>query len=398
MYTWILAAFVLSGCGFQATVSSDQGDASTTFDGPPRPDGAMSTGDDVVHVRTEDEYTGIDDLTITAPITIDTDRMLFGMSLPPGATFGAAKQDGAGPELAILHVRKLDVRATIRGLGSRPLVVIADSIELTETIDVTAHHDQPGPGALSSGAGPGQPGQHVAPDTDSGGGGGGHGTPGGPGGSTGCTTCLDQRLDGGRGGAPYNPEIATLVGGSPGGRADLPALTSCNTPASGAGGGAIELYARTRILISGYINAGGGGGRGGDDCLGNGLAGSGGGAGGAIVLQSPSIENSGRLSANGGGGGAGAGGGTSDVEANVGDGNDGALGTTVAAGGAASGTSGARGGDGAVAAAGAAGGKTTSFTSGNAGGGGGGVGQILMLYKTRVAAGVTSPTATTKLY
>jgi uncharacterized protein (TIGR00369 family) len=80
------------------------------------------------------------------------------------------------------------------------------------------------------------------------------------------------------------------------------------------------------------------------------------------------------------------------------DGNDGALGTTVATGGAASGTSGARGGDGAVGAAGGAAGKTTSFISGNAGAGGGGVGQILMLYRTRIAPGVTSPTATTKLY
>jgi len=110
----------------------------------------MSTGDDVVHVGSTDEYTGTDDLTIAASITIDTDKMMFGMPLPPGVTFGAAKQDGGGPDLAILHVRALAVHATVQALGSRPLVVIADSIELTETIDVTAHQGQPGPGALSA--------------------------------------------------------------------------------------------------------------------------------------------------------------------------------------------------------------------------------------------------------
>jgi hypothetical protein len=402
MCRWTLAAVLtVTACGFQSPASTLQGDASVSVDGSPRPDGAVSTSDDVVHVATTDEYTGTDDLTISAPITIDTQAMAFGMPLPPGATFTPAKQDGGGPDLAILHVRKLAVHATVRALGSRPLVVIADSIELTETIDVTAHHSQPGPGALSPGPGAGHDGQHVDPDTDSGGGGGSHGSVGAAGGSTDCTACLGQRLDGGGAGGLYNLGIALLVGGSPGGSAHAAAPTSCNASSPGAGGGAIELYARTQISLSGYINAGGGGGAGGTTCLTSSLGGAGGGAGGAIVLQAPSIENSGRLSANGGGGGAGASGGADAVVGEGQDGNDGALGTAVATGGAASGPYGAHGGNGAAAATAAtpgATGTTTSIATGNAGGGGGGTGQILMLYKTRVAAGVTSPTAITQPY
>lgn len=255
MCRWIpvtVTVTVITACGFQSGVSPEQGDAAIAADG------VMNTNDNVVHVGSGDEYTGMGDLTIAAPITIDSGRMAFGMLLPPGVTFTPAKQDGGGPDLAILHVRKLDMHATVRVVGPRPLVVIADSFELTETINVPA---------------------------------------------------------------------------------------SCNTPATpapGLGSGAIELYARTRILISGYINTnadgpggpggpgggiGGDGGDGGDGCQGDSL--------GTITLQSPSIENSGRLSTNGGGG---------------------------------------------------------------ARADGGNPGPILMLYKTRVLPGTTTPTAITQLY
>lgn len=97
-----------------------------------------------------DEYTGVDDLTIAAPITIDTGKMSFGMALPPGATFVAATQDGGGPELAILHVRALVVHADVRAFGARPLVVLADSLDVDHMIDVSAHDNEGGPGALSA--------------------------------------------------------------------------------------------------------------------------------------------------------------------------------------------------------------------------------------------------------
>jgi hypothetical protein len=266
MCRWILVTVIFStSCGFQSQVNPEQADAAIIADGPPQPDGAMSTSDNVAHVGSGDEYTGVGDLTIAAPITIDTGRMSFGMSLPPGVTFTPAKQDGGGPDLAILHVHRLNVHATVRVIGSRPLIAIADSLELTETINVP--------------------------------------TP-----SSSCDTL-----------AP---------------------------PAPGLGSGSIELYARTRISISGYINTntGGTGGPGGPGGPGGGGLGGGGeprvggcqgDSLGTIVLQSPSIENSGRLSAQSGG---------------------------------------------------------------DAGANGGGPGQILMLYKTRVLPGVTTPTAITQLY
>jgi hypothetical protein len=120
-----------------------------------------------------------------------------------------------------------------------------------------------------------------------------------------------------------------------------PATTSCTSgprTSTPGGGGALELYARTRISISGIIDAGGdagGGMAGAGSCTGIVIAPNPFGSGGTIVLQAPVVENSGRLSASSG-----------------------------------------------RAAAGAPGGG----------------GQILMLYKTKVAAGVTSPVAQTQKY
>ena len=263
-------------CGFQAVPS---GGVATEVDGGPG--SQESIGDDVVHVGPADEYTGTADLTIDQPITIDTGAMTFGMALPAGATFAAATQDGGGPELAVLHVRGLAVHANVRAFGARPLVVLADSFELTRMIDVSAHDQVGGPGAQSA--------------PISGGG---------------------QVLIGG---APGEPPIATVL---------------CDVAPPGGGGGALELYARTRISISGIIDAGGGM-PGATSCTGIVIAPSPFGSGGTIVLQAPVVENSGRLTANDG-----------------------------------------------RAAAGAPGGG----------------GQILMLYKTKIAAGVTSPVAHTQQY
>jgi hypothetical protein len=266
MCRWIaVIVLALTACGFESSPLPSLDDASP---GPTQPDDPVGTADDVVYVGTQDEYVGTDDLTIATPLMIDTGTLNFGMPLPPGATFVSAKQDGGGPDLAILHVHKLDVRATIQVFGPRPFVVIADSIELPQTINVIARKDP--------------------------------------------SSAL--------------PSART--------RAVAATGTPCLAPPPDAGGGAIELYARTRILISGYLTVGGT--TGGDDrfagdaCPINGL----GGASGVIVLQSPSIENSGRLSATGSGDSA----------------------------------------------------------------AGGGPGQILLLYKTRVASGVTAPTAITRQY
>jgi hypothetical protein len=390
----LAALFVVSACDFQAPAAPPDA-PGVVIDAPPVPD-TPPAADDVAHVQPDDRVLGTGDLLITAPIAIDTSAMMPGLVLPAGVTFAAAAQAGGGPELAILHVRRLEVRAAVRVHGSRPLVVIADAIDVGDLIDAGAHHDEPGPGAMTTGTGLGEAGMHLGSYTDSGGGGGSHGTTGAAGGATVCQRCAQDPLPGGRSGGAYNAEVATLTGGSPGGRSYAPPSTRCDTGAPGAGGGAVQLYARTQITIQsgGRINAGGGGGLGGDQCTDprNFLAGHGGGAGGAIVLQSPVIDNGGQLAANGGGGGAGGGNG-----GDGGDGGDAAMGTAAAAGGTASGKYSAAGGTGAALGATATAGAVGP-ASGNGGGGGGGLGQIVLISRTRVTAGSASPAPIMKMF
>jgi hypothetical protein len=143
-----------------------------------------------------------------------------------------------------------------------------------------------------------------------GGGGGGHGGMGGQGG-TGREPDGSVTAPGGEGGAPCGPaELIPLAGGSGGGGgADATCGDFCGWP-GGGGGGAIQIAARTSILVTstGSIDTSGGNGHGvtsGSTATGG--AG-GGGSGGAIVLESPVITIAGALVANGGNGGTGAGG------------------------------------------------------------------------------------------
>lgn len=82
-----------------------------------------------------------------------------------------------------------------------------------------------------------------------------------------------------------------------------------NLGAPGAGGGgAIEIYARTQLAISGSITVGSGGSIGSQAVAAQAQA-RGDGNGGEIVLQAPVVSNTGRLTATAGGGGGSAGGG-----------------------------------------------------------------------------------------
>jgi hypothetical protein len=360
------------------------------------PDGAVELHD-IVHVPDDQEAIGTGDLAIATAITIDTGTLDAGIALPAGVTFSAVPHDGDGPELAVLRVRNFSLGSggSIRGIGARPLVVIAESIMLEGVIDVGSRHEERGAGGhIEGGTGIGSAGNHLQTYSDSGAGGGSYGGTGARGGHARCQTeCIpDRLLSGGNPGTAYNDALAKLGGGSSGGRSWFTSQpTACERKAPGAGGGAIQLYARTTIMIgaSGGINAGGGGGRGGDQCNEpyNFLAGHGGGSGGAIYLQSPTVTNAGTLAANGGGGGAGGG-----NNGDGGDGNDGTLGTTAASGGSEAGSYSARGGNGATGGAGAEIGSEGP-DQGNAGGGGGGVGQIVIRYRANATAGVASPAA-----
>jgi hypothetical protein len=395
-----LAVALASGCAFspppgQSTDGSPGSDGSVGSGGD-GPDGAVELHD-IIHVPNDQEAIGTGDLSITTAITIDTGTLDPGIALPGGVTFAAVLQDPGGPELAVLRVRNFSVTGggSIRGIGTRPLVVIAESISLEGVIDVGSRHEASGAGGQAeAGTGIGSAGNHLQTYSDSGAGGGSHGGSGARGGHARCQTeCIpDRLLSGGNAGSTYNEGLATLGGGSSGGRSWFTSQpTACERKAPGAGGGAIQLYARTTISIgaTGGITAGGGGGRGGDQCNSpfNFLAGHGGGSGGAIYLQSPTVTNAGVLAANGGGGGAGGG-----NSGDGGDGNDGALGTGGATGGPAAGAYSARGGNGAAGATAAEVGSEGP-DQGNAGGGGGGVGQIVIRYRANATAGVASPAA-----
>lgn len=287
----------------------------------------------------------------------------------------------------------IDGSATLTATGQRPLAIASTStLTLEGTIDVGSHGGQQGPGADTaecSFAG--------MPANDTGGGGGGAGgsftLAGGDGGSG------DQNNNG----SPSGPAlpgkhgaitaISALRGGCPGQAGG----DEGGGPGSGRGGrgghsgGALYLFARDSIAISGNVRATGAGGAGGDGLAGGG----GGGTGGLIVIESPSIMSSGRISANGGGGGQG--GGVSSeglfkpsmrVPGNAGQ--DGDLGATAAAGGAGAANNdpgfGPGGAGGAVTAA--ASGTTADF---GGGGGGGAAGVVMIRSKQPQLSGVISP-------
>jgi len=304
--------------------------------------------------------------------------------LPADAMLFASPQDGGGPELAILEVGSLTITGSLRVTGSRPLVIIAGTTIVASDIDASAVKSAPGGGGYAPGMGPGAGGGGaVAGNDDAGGGGGGFGTAGGAGQTSGTAA--------GAAGALYGTaDLAQLDGGS-GGGAMAPA---CPGYPAGAGGGAIQLTARTSIEIDGSVRVNGGGGAGGVDCSGTGTSGAGGGAGGAIYLQAPQLLGAGMLLAQGGGGG-----GATDVATQGlgGDGADGATTIMAASGGTAQGTGvsgesnvGATGGwrDAGPAALIALSGQM----SGNGGGGGGSVGRIV-IRSASAGAVSASPTA-----
>ena len=220
------------------------------------------------------------------------------------------------------------------------------------------------------------------PGAGGGGGGGGFGEPGAGSGGAGPGGML-----GGPAGEPFGASLQPLVGGCPGG--DTPTTTG------GHGGGVLELSSRGDIVVSGVLNAPGGGGRStqnaGSNENGTGpYGGGGGGAGGGILLDGATvtIEDGADVCANGGGGGAGGFGQAGDSDE---------CGSRLAPTGGAPGVNltGGAGGNGAIAAAAA----TDGDNNGNGGGGGGGAtGRIVLMGRT--GAGVTvgsgsyvSPTA-----
>jgi hypothetical protein len=261
--------------------------------------------------------------------------------------------------------------ATLAVTGSMPLLLASNStIQIQGSLAVAAALDAPAAGsepAACTGTPP-----TVGTDDDGGAGGGGGGGSGGIGGTGGTGDSNDGEAAGGTGGDALSPPNSPRGGcaGARGGEG-----TAADFGLGGAGGGAVQLSARTLIAVSGSgaIDAGGGGGGGaqGNDC-----GGGGGGSGGYIRLDAIDIDvlDMASVTANGGGGGGGS------TSLDTADGDPGENGTRTdlqAAGGDASGGSasdGASGGAGTV----VNGASQNNPAVGGGGGGGGSVGHVII--------------------
>jgi hypothetical protein len=320
-------------------------------------------------------------LTAGGAYTLNSDS--GALTGPNGPQSNPQAQVVNGIKLLSVAGFSLPAGATLRVVGSQPVAIVSwGTMEIDGTIDAsTANATANTPGA---GANPATCAQHAAvagQDDNNGAGGaggggfsisgaaGGNGDSGqGGNGGTGTTTpLLAGGCSGAHGGAGEN--------GTPGG-------------ISGGGGGAVQLTARTSLVVNGSINASGAGGGGatanGNRCS---AGGGGGGTGGMIVLESPSVTVNGSaiLAANGGGGGGGC------NDRSSGPGGDGALSATQASGGQ-NGNGGGTGGPGA--AGGTAAQVGGSSNTGGGGGGGGSVGYIVVTGAQHALNGTISPPAT----
>jgi hypothetical protein len=289
----------------------------------------------------------------SAPLQIDVPASIDTLSSMLCATVTS------GGDFCVLTGTTITINATLRGTGSRPLVLIArDSLSINPSgsIDVGSHRGaNPETGANSEPIGCFT---GTVPGTRAGGAGGSFTGAGGNGGDGG---------NGGNGGQRGNTVAPATVlrGGCAGQDGD-----GTNRGVRGHGGGAVLLIAPS-IDHSGAINAAGQGGIAGID---NSSGGGGGGAGGMIVLDATTITGNGLLLASGGGGGEGSG------QNTAGENGADPTGTVAALGGNDGSNVGGNGGNGSAGAAGGGGGSgangANGGTPGGGGGGGGGAGLI----------------------
>jgi hypothetical protein len=272
----------------------------------------------------------------------------------PGATV-------EGNDVCVRAFGSIDVNGTLTVFGGKPFVLVATgalNVADGAVVDVSS---TAGPGAGADWTGCGAPGNGMPGNNGQGGGGGAGGSFGSRGGNGGAGA--DGISEGGLS-APGDLG-ATLHGGCGGGTG----APGAATPAlAGNGGGAVYLVAGTSLIVSGTVNASGGGAQGGREPRGGGA---GGGAGGMIALwggQELQVLATAQVFANGGAGGGGA-----DTTQ---DGPDGGAPTKADAGGKGTGlaTGAGAGGDGASKnAPGSDGGRDSGGVGGGGAGGGTGV-------------------------
>lgn len=229
--------------------------------------------------------------------TLDTTGIIP-PQLPPGVVGAVMDQlDPSNAPALVIAVHDFTLDGTLRVSGKNPLIILASgtvkisgAVEIAPAsdLDLTCSGEKGGAANSTDGAGGGGGGSMGG--FGSLGGLGGHqagsvNLPGDSGGRGIVLSATDQMLiplrGGCRGGSGGN------LSATPGGR-------------GGIGGGALEISARTKIIVTGKIAANGAGG---SSPMSNQLGGGGGGSGGAIFLEAPEVTLTGaKVCANGGGG------------------------------------------------------------------------------------------------
>ncbi|HEU0035734.1 MAG TPA: hypothetical protein VFQ53_34215 [Kofleriaceae bacterium] len=303
-----------------------------------------------------DEVASTPELTISGAATMDSD-------LDANCTGGVIAQTGA-PEICVVRYGRISITpgAELKVTGSRVIAFVSDEdLRIDGVLDVSADGrvNGPGGGFIKSG------GEEASVK---GGGGAGFKTAGAAGG--------DASADGGAangGTKSIDPLLfAALLGGTRG--------NGMTDNSGGGGGGATLISCRSKVSVTGTIDAGGGGGRPGFLLVAVVVGGCGGGAGGNVVLQGMNVEVTGQLFANGGGGGAGRPAGVQSGNAGL----DGSRSTGGGSGGLSQGAGdGAGGGGGGLTNAPQVG-KRSTDPAASAGGGGGSTG----FFQARTPSGV----------
>ena len=393
---WIV---VLAGCSFKSSVGASDGGSSPgtpTGDGP-GPDGMIDAAQII---------DAMPDAYVTPPPCVSSTHAAFGsiacaLALPPPLTVMQSTQvdtDSTGPNTeglrcAPLTVTSADVCAIaadsitiptgviVAAHGTRPLVLLAHTIEIEGTVDVASHTGRT-PGAASEMQGC----QNNLRAVGSGGGQGGtfNAEPGGPGGAG---TGMNDT------GGPITAStgIGILRGGCPGGPSSDTTVVGNVARAGGAVWIAVDGDGVLTLGSTAIINASGAGGPRGEPTAGH-RGGFGGGSGGLIVLQAATLmlDANAQIFANGGGGGGGA-------DGTVTPGSPGAdpvAATSVPGGGAGATANPAAGGAGFPAPVDQRKGDDAIAASNGGGGGGGGAGVILTDVGITVGPGIFSPPPT----
>jgi hypothetical protein len=383
----ISVILVIAGCGFSGSSSGngDKPDAhSTTSDGAPPTDAATGDGPPgctpgyVDVCGQPDPDSGLD---ISDAQTLNTDS-------DPRCT---TVMQGSRPVCLVYRTEvTISSSGSLTATGSRPLAIVAKTTMMIDgAIDVGSHGAQLGPSIDD-----GSCAFAKLPEDDLGGGGGGAGatyTLDGGNGGVGDTD-NSQGNDGTGVGGMHGTAVAlgNLRGGCRGQKGGNESAAGLQGGAGGHSGGALYLGAKGMLSIGGAIRATGAGGAGGQAQAGGG----GGGTGGLVVIEAPAIHIGGQLSANGGGGGQG--GGRVGTPGNFTDytgiaGGDGAMGTTVAAGGFGANSNDTRFSTGGTGGAGSTAATIGGGSAVGGGGGGGAAGAIHLIGSTQLGGSTISP-------